>query len=328
MDMKRILQAMDGVATKPVAGANDMTRFLSIIDKNDVSILNEGANPHKVSLPVQMAMQHYQQPQKPKQEKPSILKKYLHDVEEELAEEKTQKQQLMRQYASVIAERVMMKESVLKNKEDLQAKRKALHDLSLNKDVDQKAVQQRKLDLEKEAKKKGIGEHTVPGHSMGFKPGAGPGMQETPIAMNTDEPNNPMIHSHEKANPMHLKDRISQARSQLRELAELAESNDLLVWERITRLAQGGMFMGLEQNLEQIRHGIEELAKKRKQGGVNSRGVDKHIGESELKPMAPMKAAKPKAIKAKAKTSPCRSGQVQTGTQIKNGKVVPKCSVR
>lgn len=329
--MKRILQAMDGVATKPVAGANDMNKFLSIIDKNDVEILTEASNPHKVSLPVQMAMQHFQQPQTPKQEKPSILKKHLHAVEEELAEDQARKKQLMRQYASVIAERVMMKESALKDKEDLQAKRKALQDLSLNKDVDQAHVKQRKLDLEKEAKKKGIGEHTVPGHSMGFKPGAGPGMQEAPIAMDPAEPNNPMIHSHEKANPMHLKDRISQARAQLRELAQLAERNDLLAWEEICAKAKGGMFMGLEQNLEQIRHGIQELSKKRKAGGVNSRGIDKHIGESELKPMAPMKPAKPKApkaIKAKTKTSPCRSGQVQSGTQIKNGKVVPKCSVR
>ena len=37
--------------------------------------------------------------------------------------------------------------------------------------------------------------------------------------------------------------------------------------------------MGLEQNLEQIRHGIAELAAKRKKGGVQSRGIDKNIGE-------------------------------------------------
>jgi hypothetical protein len=49
-------------------------------------------------------------------------------------------------------------ESALKDKADLDAKRKALQDLSMNKDVDQKAVQQRKLDLEKEAKAKGLGE--------------------------------------------------------------------------------------------------------------------------------------------------------------------------
>jgi hypothetical protein len=101
---------------------------------------------------------------------------------------------------------------------------------------------------------------------------------ETPIDM-TGDPNDPTIYGHEKANPMSLKGRIMSARAQLKELAELAESDELVVWERITRLSKGGMFMGLEQNLEQIRHGIEELAAKRKQGGVGSRGIDKNIGE-------------------------------------------------
>ncbi len=54
MDMKRILQALDNASTKPVEGANDIKKALSIV--------TEGANPHKVALPVQMAMQHYQSP--------------------------------------------------------------------------------------------------------------------------------------------------------------------------------------------------------------------------------------------------------------------------
>lgn len=37
---------------------------------------------------------------------------------------------------------------------------------------------------------------------------------EAPIAA-TDDPNSPMIHGHEKANPMELKSRIAQARGQL-----------------------------------------------------------------------------------------------------------------
>jgi hypothetical protein len=99
---------------------------------------------------------------------------------------------------------------------------------------------------------------------------------EAPIAA-TDDPNDPMIYGHEKANPMTLQGRIQQARGQLRDLAKRAESNDLLVWQGIVRDAKGGMMMGLEQNLEQIRHGIEELSKKRAKGGVQSRGIDKHI---------------------------------------------------
>ena len=100
---------------------------------------------------------------------------------------------------------------------------------------------------------------------------------ETPIAP-TDDPNDPMIHGHQKANPMNLKGRIQQARTQLQDLAKRAQSDDLVVWEGICRDAKGGMFMGLEQNLEQIRHGIAELVAKRKKGGIQSRGIDKNIG--------------------------------------------------
>lgn len=126
---------------------------------------------------------------------------------------------------------------------------------------------------------------------------------ETPIDMIGD-PNDPVVYGHEKANPMSLKGRIVQARNQLKELAQLAESDDLVAWEKITRLAKGGMFMGLEQNLEQIRHGIEQLAAKRKQGGVSSRGIDKNIGEDE---------------------DPCWKDYKQVGMKKKGGKQVPNC---
>ena len=88
----------------------DMTKFLSIVNKNNVGLLMEGT-PHKVSLPVQMAMQHYQQPADPKQEKtPSLFSKYYMQAEAEVAQEKSQKRHLINQYASMIAERVLMKE--------------------------------------------------------------------------------------------------------------------------------------------------------------------------------------------------------------------------
>jgi hypothetical protein len=105
-------------------------------------------------------------------------------------------------------------------------------------------------------------------------------VNEAPIEMDPSQPNNPRIFGHEKANPMSLKGRIMQARAQLKDLAEMADSDELEVWERITKLAKGGMFMGLEQNFEQIRHGIEELANKRKKGGTGSRGINKNIGET------------------------------------------------
>ena len=186
---------------------------------------------------------------------------------------------------------------------------------------------------------------------------------ETPIDM-TGDPNDPIVYGHEKANPMSLKGRIVQARNQLKELAQLAESDDLVAWEKITRLAKGGMFMGLEQNLEQIRHGIEQLAAKRKQGGVASRGIDKNIGEAKLDEKSVSKAqfrtmaavahnpefAKKVGIKPSVgkefhkadkkqdykklpdkteeslKTdNPCWKGYKPVGTKKKGGRTVPNC---
>ena len=312
-------RAMAQVNKAPVQ-ENNLSKFLAIVKQNDVSILNEGANPHKVSLPVQMAMQHYQQPSNTPARtvgRTSTFGKYFHKVETEVneavAEEQAHKRQLINQYAAVIAERVLMKESLdeacWKNYKQVGMKKKG-----------------RKM-VPNCVPKESIEENEISGHSMGFKPGPGsPGIManEAPIAMDPSEPNNPTIHGHEKANAMTLKGRIMSARAQLRELAQLAERDDLLAWEEICRKSKGGMFMGLEQNLEQIRHGIEQLAAKRRKGGVASRGIDKHIGEAVTPTIKP---ANPKTIKPKTKTSTCRSGQTQTGVQTKDGKVVPKCSV-
>lgn len=266
--MKRILQALDNASTKPVEGANDMKKFLQVV--------NEGSNPHKVALPVQMAMQHYQQ-KPPEKKKPKLLEKYFQQVEFEQLEEKEQRQQLIKQYSQTIAERVLMKESVLNEKSTTEKQARtmaaAAHDPEFAKKVGIKqsvAKEFNKADTGtkqlsnamKHKKKKKVKESTV---------------VEVPIEPSGD-PNDPTIYGHEKANPMSLKGRIQQARNQLQNLAHMAQSDDLIVWERICKLAKGGMFMGLEQNLEQIRHGISELAAKRKKGGVQSRGIDKNIG--------------------------------------------------
>ena len=236
MDMKRILQALDTASTQPVEGANDMKKFLSVV--------TEGANPHKVALPVQMAMQHYQVPKAepviPTVTKSPLLRKYFEESEEIEAQALAEKRERLRMYSQTIAERVLMKESRV---------------------------------------------------------------DETPIEM-TGDPNDPTVYGHEKANPMSLKGRIMSARAQLKELAQMAESDDLAVWEQITKLHKGGMFMGLAQNLEQVRHGIEQLAAKRKQGGVTSRGIDKTIGEDN---------------------DPCWKDYKQVGTKKKGGKTVPNC---
>ena len=102
MDMKKILRTIDSVKNH-VEGSNDMKKFMTII--------NEGANPHKVSLPVQMAMQHYAEPVVHEEKKPSLLKQYFAEAEDAFQQQKVEKRQLINQYAKMIAERVQMKES-------------------------------------------------------------------------------------------------------------------------------------------------------------------------------------------------------------------------
>ena len=104
--MKRILQALDHAETKPVVGQDDMKKFLQVV--------TEGASPHKVALPVQMAMQHYQQPQAhvPSNKSPikTSVRKFFKEVEVEHTEKMAEKKQLLRQYSQTIAERVLMRE--------------------------------------------------------------------------------------------------------------------------------------------------------------------------------------------------------------------------
>ena len=100
MDMKKILQAMDGVNSKPVEGSNDMKKFLQVV--------TEGVNPHKVALPVQMAMQHYQKTEvAPAVKKETVIGKYFQQVEETTIAEQAQRKQLLRQYAQKISQRVL-----------------------------------------------------------------------------------------------------------------------------------------------------------------------------------------------------------------------------
>jgi|APCry1669189844_1035258.scaffolds.fasta_scaffold04620_2 hypothetical protein len=389
MDMKRILQAMDGVATQPVVGADSMAKFLSIVDKNaNVQILQEGS-PHKVTLPVQMAMQHYQQPevqQKVIERKSSLLNKFFTEVEQEFAEEQTQKRQLINQYASVIAERVMMKESKQLDEKSTSEKQArfmaaAAHDPKFAKKVGMKqsvAKEFNKADtgtkqLSNAMKhKKNVKENEIPGHSMGFTGGVGPGLQsnapmedaastmhptrryrmmrriskkagidlshlelasddelhhlykqhglaEMAVNFNKDSPLDSEIINHKGVNPASIRTRMARAGRQLTELAEMAKSDDPRIWQHLANL-----FPELEMNIEQVRHGIEQLAEIKSKGGRRSVNIPSGLRENEL-PKPPQKV---KTIKAKKKTSVCKTGQVQTGMQPKDGRMVPKCSVR
>ena len=95
---------------------------------------------------------------------------------------------------------------------------------------------------------------------------------EAPIEMDPSEPMNPMIYGHEKANPAKLQYRMMRAQRQLADLAQRAQNASPGEWQTISK-----HFDELTMNIQQIKHGLEELAKVRRQGGVRSRGIDKTI---------------------------------------------------
>jgi hypothetical protein len=93
-------------------------------------------------------------------------------------------------------------------------------------------------------------------------------INEAPIEMDPSEPMNPMIHSHDKANPAKLKYRMLRAAGQLKDLASRAENASPGEWQLMTR-----QFDELKMNMEQIRHALEELGKVKSKGGIRSRGI-------------------------------------------------------
>jgi hypothetical protein len=175
--------------------ANDMTKFLSIVDKNaSIKILHEGKDPHKITLPVQMAMQHYQK-EEPVQAtqharvgRESVVRKYFDQAEQAVQEEQIKKKNFYKQYAQTIAERVLMKESKLDERSTTEKQARtmaaAAHNPAFAKKVgiDQKVAKEFNqkdkgtalLSNAMKGKRKKVKE--LDGHSMGFKP-QGPGIQ-------------------------------------------------------------------------------------------------------------------------------------------------------
>lgn len=98
-------------------------------------------------------------------------------------------------------------------------------------------------------------------------------LTEAPIEFDPAEPMNPMVHSHKGANPGKLQYRMLRAANQLKDLASRAENASPLQWEMIAK-----NFDELAMNIEQIKHGLSELAARRKRGGTGSRGIDRSIG--------------------------------------------------
>ncbi len=97
-------------------------------------------------------------------------------------------------------------------------------------------------------------------------------LKEAPIDFDPQEPMNPMIYG-AGSNPAKLQYRMQRAANQLKDLAGRAENASPIEWESIYK-----NFEELSMNIGQIKHGLEELVKLRKKGGVRSRGIDKTIG--------------------------------------------------
>ncbi len=119
MDMKKILQALDGVSAPSQQSAKektDMAKFISIVEKNNVQILNEGSNPHKVALPVQMAMQHYQ---KEDAKKETLLRKYFKEAEENILQQQSNRKELLSQYAQKISKKVLERRKTFEDANNL-----------------------------------------------------------------------------------------------------------------------------------------------------------------------------------------------------------------
>lgn len=94
-------------------------------------------------------------------------------------------------------------------------------------------------------------------------------VKEAPIEMDPQDPMNPMIYG-TGANPGTLKYRMLRASKQIQDLASRAENASAGEWDTITR-----DFKELSMNIDQIRHGLDELRKLRSKGGVRSRGIEK-----------------------------------------------------
>ena len=109
MDMKKILQAVDGVKPKAEVNSSDMKTFLTIV---------EGKGPlNRPTSAESITMQHYAEPVKKtitapvlnvaEDAKPSMIGKYFKAVEEELREAAARPNERARQLAERVIERIV-----------------------------------------------------------------------------------------------------------------------------------------------------------------------------------------------------------------------------
>lgn len=103
MDMKKILQAVDGKSAKPQTETGDMARF--------VSIIAEGAGKlNRLTTAESLAVNHYTEYKAPTEEvkrAPSLIDRYFKKVEEEFTESLVKKKEKSTKLAERVIERVV-----------------------------------------------------------------------------------------------------------------------------------------------------------------------------------------------------------------------------
>ncbi len=108
MEMKRILESLDRVETKPKIDAGDMSRFVNIVAENNVptpQVLMEDNN--QLTQAETLIMQHYQDKSKTKLNISETFSKYIEEAEEEIAKELELKELRYRMYGQEIAKKVL-----------------------------------------------------------------------------------------------------------------------------------------------------------------------------------------------------------------------------
>ncbi len=107
MDMKKILQALDGASQKPVEGSNDIKTFMQIV---------EGKGPlNRLTTAESMVMQNSAEKKTitnpvlnvAKDAKPSMIGKYFKAVEQEIAEASERSKERSKKLAERVIERVV-----------------------------------------------------------------------------------------------------------------------------------------------------------------------------------------------------------------------------
>jgi 5'-nucleotidase len=172
------------------------------------------------------------------------------------------------QVKRVRAELERRSQSVEEGKDDKITQLKKDHDTAVYWSKNEKSPQKREAARQKAEK---IKRHLETQYKQGVAEGESNFIKEAPIEMDPSDPMNPMIVG-TGSNPAKLKYRMARAAGQLKDLASRVDNAGPAEWQTMAR-----QFEELKMNISEIKHALEELAKRRSKGGVSSRGIDPNI---------------------------------------------------